>query len=71
VVKVKHKLSDMTKDTFSKIAIGAISVGAITMYISSVPFAKSISSHLEVGGSIFFYGGIVSILALVASRIGK
>lgn len=61
----------MTKDTFSKIAIGAIVIGAVTMYISSVPFAKSISFELEVTGKILFGIGFCSIIGLIISRIGK
>lgn len=65
------KLSYMTKKTVSKIAIGAIVFGAITMYVSSIPYTQEYSKTLETIGSIPFYGGIGTLLGLFLSRIGK
>lgn len=61
----------MTKNTVSKIAFGAIAFGAITMYLSSIPYTKEYSKILEITGSVPFYGGIVAMVVLFISRLGK
>jgi len=61
----------MTKNQFSKIAIVAIILGLITMYLSSIPYMKEYSKPIEIVGSIPFYGGIVALVVLFLSRLGK
>lgn len=60
------KLSYMTK-----VVIGSIVLGGLTMYISSIPYTREYSRTLEIIGSIPFYGGIGTLLGLFLSRIGK
>lgn len=61
----------MTKNQVSKIAIVAIIAGLFTMYLSSIPYTKEYSKLLEIVGSVPFYGGIVAMVVLFISRLGK
>jgi len=55
----------------TKLIIGAIVLGGLTMYISSIPYTQEYSKTLEIIGSIPFYGGLGTLLGLFLSRIGK
>jgi len=61
----------MTKNILAKIAIGSVAIGALIMYLSSIPFFAGQSHAMEIIGSAFFYAGAGTLMVLFLSILAK